>query len=172
MGFLSLGAHALAYKLPSSEPTGREPPVVSIYRGLSIHISMCGIPSCSGADIHILIMGLPPLGRAPLWDFSHAEVNSIVGFTPTRRYRIVTLIYLEPQLGVDASNLSLDNILTSGYFFAGSTTNTSERGSPLRGGNSDSPSGIHDTPLRDSPHSEFGLYCRDFFLGVLTSQLS
>ena len=51
--------------------------------------------------------------------FSYTKVNSAARFIPTRRYRIITPIYLGRQLGVDTSNLSLGDIPTSDPFFAG-----------------------------------------------------
>ena len=57
--------------------------------------------------------GIAPTQKTSLlWVFPHTEVNSTAGFTPTRMYRIVTLVGALPRM--DASNPMLGNIPTSG----------------------------------------------------------
>ena len=99
MGFPLFGAQALAYGLSTLEPTGRWIPCSFSLPG-SFH---------PYSDDGIFLTRETAL----LGDFSHTEVNSTAGFTPTRRYQIVTPIYLGPQLGVDTSNRSLGDIFTS-----------------------------------------------------------
>jgi len=59
----------------------------------------------------------PTRESALLWDFPHTEINSTTAFTLTRGYQISILIYLGPQLRIDAFNLSLGDIPLQSPFF-------------------------------------------------------
>jgi len=114
MGFPLFGAQALAYGLSTLEPTGRWIPCSFSLPGSFHPYSDAGDTTLLGSchpysDDGIFLTRETAL----LGDFSHTEVNSTAGFTPTRRYQIVTPIYLGPQLGVDTSNRSLGDIFTS-----------------------------------------------------------
>ena len=63
MSFFPPGVQTLAHQLSRLNLWEDEPPIIFLYWGPSIHISIWGIRPCSRASIYIPMMGLPSLER-------------------------------------------------------------------------------------------------------------